>query len=326
MKVYDLIIVGGGPAGLSAAICAASEGVSTLVVEPDTIGGQAGSASLVENLIGFPQGITGMELNTRSREQAKKFGVDFKIFDVLDIDKDKKGIFHLLNADMDWVHGKSVLLATGSAYSRLEVDNVDKFIGKGVTYGSPNINNDYSNKTVVIVGGANSAGQAAAFLSGCENCKVILVVRGNSIYDKMSTYLCTKIEDVSNIEIMCNAQVTALIEHDITGELEGLTITDDSGVKTSTRVDELFLLVGTEPNTKKFESIVDLNQLGFIRTGDNTLIFNKLYMETSVSGIFAAGDCRMGSVKRIVSSIGEGGRAVNDIKAYLASIPKLEVA
>lgn len=313
-NIYDLAIIGAGPAGLSASICASSEGVRTVLLDINHIGGQAGSASLIENLIGFPEGITGQDLNLRSREQAIKFGVDIKTFDVRDIQKEGD-LFHIMDDTQDWIHSKSVLITTGSSYTKLNLENIDEFVNKGITYGSPDINKNYDGKNIIIVGGANSAGQAAAFLSQCKDCNVYLVVRGDSIYDKMSTYLCTKVEGLP-VNTLCNSEIVELKRATFTKRI--ITTIKSNDFELTVPADEIFLLIGTEPNTSRFKHLVELNELGFIRTGATKE--DSLVMETSMTGIFAAGDCRLGSVKRVVSAIGEGGRAINDIKSYLSKL------
>lgn len=330
---YDLIIIGGGPAGLSAAVNAASEGLSTLICDSQTrFGGQAGTSTLIENLLGFPEGITGDELTKRSLTQAAKFGVEFKApFNVCDITKIKDG-WKISSDEEESVTTKVILLANGVTYRADGVKNVSRFAGLGVSYSSPSLSVKYDRQNVCVVGGANSAGQAAVHLAGCTHCKVTLIIRGNSIEDRMSTYLIDKIKKLPNIEVLTGTVVDECKGY---SELESITVKEVKKPGTETgleelrevKCDKLFILIGAKPKTHWLKGIVPLDENGFILTDGKAATTTEwsrfhenripFYTET-VPGIFVAGDIRSGSIKRVVAAAGEGGRAVSDIHSYLS--------
>jgi thioredoxin reductase (NADPH) len=333
----DIMIIGGGPAGLSAAINAASEGLSTILCDStQRFGGQAGSSSLIENFLGFPDGVSGELLTKLAIKQAAKFNVDFKApFNATRIMKKSNDTFDVCSDDEEIVNCKVVLLAMGVNYKSLNARNIARFIGCGVSYGSPSLSENYSGKIIGVIGGANSAGQAAHFLSSCIDCKVVLIIRGDKIEDKMSRYLIEKIEKSPNIEVLTHTEVI-----DARGgtDLEGVIIKTKDGNK-DIDMERLFILIGAKPKTVWLKDVVVLDDNGFILTGNEVShhkiwtrggrkwnkmngIYKPLSSET-VPGIFAAGDVRASSVKRVSNAIGEGARAINDIHQYLAKWKEL---
>lgn len=308
---YDLVIIGAGPSGLSAAINAASEGLSVLLCESNEFGGQARGSSLIENYAGFPYGISGPELTTLFIKQALKFGVE-KVcpFKVISITKNS-GIFTILSESGLTVKSKAILIATGLQYKSLPISGLDKFIGFGATYGSPSMSEDFKNKRVAIIGGANSAGQAATYLHGC-NCEVSLIVRDKSIRSKMSSYLSDRIIECSKINIFNNAEVSGLYSDNF--NLESISIIQErSDSPTYLKVDRLFILTGAKPETNWLSKYVTTIN-GLILTGH----IDDLSSMEACPGIFVAGDVRYGSIKRVASAVGEGARVVNEIHQYLS--------
>lgn len=303
-KVYDVLIIGGGIAGLSASICTSTEGFSTIVVDAGKFGGQAGTASLIENLIGFPNGVCGKELLDNSIRQANKFGVILKgDFHIVNIKRDED-VFISTNADGNEIISKTIVLALGQEYKKFDINSLDKFIGKGVSYTSPIVTQDYSDKTVSVIGGANSAGQASVFLSQCLNCNVNLIVRGSSLENSMSHYLYQKIYKIPNIKVFFDTEVTECIgdEH-----LEEIVIKTEQGIF-NIKSDELFILIGSSPKTEWLKDFVNLDQDGFIITDENL---------RACEGVFSIGDVRSNSIKRVSCAIGEGGRVVKGIRARI---------
>lgn len=304
-KIYDVAVIGGGIAGLSASICASTEGFSTVVLDGNTkYGGQAGTASLIENLIGFPHGISGVELTSNSIEQANKFGVHFKSpFKVVRVEKDELN-WKLYSEDEDVVTAKTIVLAMGQSYKKIETCEIDRFLGLGVYYGSPLLSEDFKNKTISIVGGANSAGQAAVYLSQCEGCNVNLIIRGESIESSMSHYLYQKIYNIPNIKVFTNAQI---LRGNGVCKLESLTLETPDG-EFDIISEELFILIGSKPKTKWLGEIVKMDADGFIVTDDDL---------KAGEGIFCVGDVRSTSIKRVSCAVGEGGRVIRGIRARI---------
>jgi len=325
---YDLIIVGMGPAGLASAIYAGSEGLKTLVIEKHSPGGRAGSTSLIENLIAHPDGITGKEFSERSRKQAEKFGVEFVLPVVLtDIVKGEDSFTVSISSNVS-ISGRSVIIAVGVRYRLLQVSGVEKYLGSGIYYGSAMTEGKRNEgKEVFVVGGANSAGQAAMYFSRFAQ-KVNLVVRGESISLKMSRYLVDEIANRPNITVMTQSEVVAVHGE---GKLESLEIRDSqSGQTTTYPADSLFLLIGGQPYADGLASRILRDPNGFIVTGPDLekherfssewpITRSPFYLETNIPGIFAIGDVRAGTAKRMAAAIGDGANAVNQVADYFTS-------
>lgn len=317
----DLVIVGGGPAGLSAALNAASEGLRTILCESSyTFGGQAGTSSLIENYLGFPEGISGRDLTQAAMRQAIKFNAEFHIpFHVIRIEREDEKIF-VVDDNEDRICCMAVIIATGITYKRLAAINIGQFIGNGVSYGSPSLSDDFSGRTICIIGGANSAGQAACYLAQCSGCNVVLIVRSDSIEHKMSDYLVKKIRDYDNIRVMENSRV---LEARGTLELDAIVVRTQINDKDETKelilTTHLFILIGASPKTQWLRTVVPLDEYGFIMTGNNTCSLELLPTECA-QGIFVAGDVRSGSAKRVAGAVGEGQRAVSDVHTYLSKL------
>ncbi|MGK5678248.1 FAD-dependent oxidoreductase [Actinoplanes sp. URMC 104] len=323
---YDLIIVGGGPAGLGAAVYGASEGLRTLLVERRAVGGQAGQSSRIENYLGFPDGISGAQLTDRARRQAGKFSAEvLTTRDVTGLRQDGSART-LTFADGGEVSAHSIVLATGVAYRPLVADGVAELTGSGVYYGSASTEGPSCAGTdVYIVGGANSAGQAALFFSKYAR-TVTLLVRGDSLEASMSYYLIQQLAKIDNIKVRTRCEV---IGAQGDGHLQAITICDSKeGMSTTVECGYLFVFIGAEPRTDWLGSTVARDEKGFVYTGPD-LIANgtrpkgwdrdrdPFYLECSVPGIFAAGDVRANSVKRVASAVGEGAMAVTLVHRYL---------
>lgn len=323
-QAYDLIIVGAGPAGLSAAVNGASEALNTVVLDrEDRFGGQAGTSTLIENYPGFPEGLTGEELATRMVSQAVKFNAEFQApFPVEGFEVTDEGI--VVQDEAALFIGNSVILSGGVQYRRHMARNLAAYLGRGVRYGSPTLSSRYEDKDLLVVGGANSAGQAARHLAKSAGCKVHLIVRGNSIDTKMSAYLADHIRAAENIEVHTETEITAVDGDD---KLRKVTVKTKSGDERDMDADRLFLLIGAVPKTKWLPSEVTCDRHGFILTGTDLPdeIRDRFAeqcgrapfgQETSVPGLFAAGDVRHGTTKRVASAVGEGVGAIQDIHRY----------
>lgn len=308
--MYDLAIVGSGPAALSGAINAASEGIKTVVLESGLeLGGQASHSSLLENVFGFPEGITGRELISKALAQASKFKVDFLAPFAVNSIQRVGNYFNVWNDFSENIEAKSVLLAMGVSYKTLNIPNLARYIGYGVSYGSPSLSEDYTSKHLAVIGGANSAGQAAYYLSTCKNCTVTLIIRGKSIADKMSEYLIDKLKTMSNVLVMTETEVIGVRGKE---KLEAININQGVYPDNIVPCNRLFVLIGAVPRTHWLEACqCTLDQRGFVVT-DNNLV-------TSIPGVYAAGDVRSQSVKRVQSAAGEGAVAVSQIHQYLSS-------
>ena len=317
-KIYDVVIVGAGPAGLAASVYAASEGLSVLVLDCRAFGGQAGASARIENYLGFPTGISGMALMGRAYSQAQKFGVEMAIPDeVASLRRQvgsESGRFLLTLADQEIVRARSVVIASGARYRRLDVDRLAAFEGSGVHYwASPLEARLCAGQEVALVGAGNSAGQAAVYLSS-QVAKVWLIVRGPSLDVSMSRYLIERIAATPNIEVLTQTVVTALEGQD--GILQAIRCRSHrSGEEVKRAIRHLFLFIGAEPNTDWLSrSGVTLDDKGFVRTGMNI----DRQLETSLPGTFAIGDVRAGSVKRVAAAVGEGAQVVAALHAFLA--------
>jgi thioredoxin reductase (NADPH) len=322
----DAAVVGGGPAGLSAAVYAASEGLSTLLLERDAIGGQAGSSSLIRNYLGFPRGISGASLATRAFEQAWSFGAIPSLAGPVTGLEPAAGGFTLRLAGGQVSHARTVLITTGVSYRRLGAPGLDSLLGVGVFYGAAaSESSAFAGEHVFIVGGANSAGQAAVNLARYAQ-KVTIVVRAGSLAARMSQYLIDQISATPNIDVRTTTQIAAAAG---TGKLEALTLQDTKTGSTQTvPASALVVLIGAVPHTDWLPPHVGRDAYGFIPTGSDlppdgnpaarwTLPRPPFPLETSMPGVFAAGDVRHGSVKRVASAVGEGSIAATQMYQYL---------
>jgi len=327
LPFYDLVIIGGGPAGLAAAVYGASEGLRTLLLEREAPGGQAGTTSRIENYLGFPAGLTGADLARRAVAQATRLGAEILTpQEVQRIRREDPYCFVTLG-DGSELSCQALILAMGVQYRRLEAPGVDALIGLGVFYGAAITEAlAFRDRDVAVVGGGNSAGQAAVYLAGFAR-HVTLVVRGGRLGGSMSQYLVDQIAARPTIQVRLNANVAAVRGTD---ELEAITIADAAGT-TDVPMQALFLFVGALPRTDWLEGLVERDGAGFIVTGPALsrvdgrvsgwpLAREPFLLETNVSGIFAAGDVRARSVKRIASGVGEGAMAVQFVHQHLAGL------
>ncbi|PZR73692.1 MAG: thioredoxin reductase [Chthoniobacterales bacterium] len=320
--VYDLAIVGSGPAGLAAAVYAASEGLSTIVLETTAPGGQAGSSMRIENYLGFPTGITGSELADRAVLQADKFGARISIpTPVIKLSFDQA--YSVLGLEGgETVVAKCLLIATGAEYRRLEVEGCTRFEGNGVYYAAtPNEAQMCRNSDVVLVGGGNSAGQAAVYLSQNAR-KVFLIIRGDDLCKSMSAYLAHRILNTPNIELLRDTTITRMSGNDSLDSIEILN--SKTGEKRTLPVSAVFSFIGATPRTDWLPPEIEKDAKSFVRTGITlaesphwSLKRQPFLLETSRPGVFAAGDVRSGSVKRVASAVGEGSMSVQFVHEYL---------
>jgi thioredoxin reductase (NADPH) len=318
---YDLTVVGGGPAGLTAAMYAASEGLTTLLVEREAIGGQAGTTSLIRNYLGFPRGVSGRELASRAVEQALAMGAEI-VFIRSAVGLKARGEDLLLTlGDGSQALSRTVVIATGVTYRRLEVPGLDDLLGAGVFYGAAVTEAAaLEGQRAFVIGGANSAGQAAVHLARFAS-QVTLLVRGPSLAASMSAYLIHEIERASNISVRPNATVTGV--HG-SARLEAISVRDSAtGGEHAEPADGLFVLIGADPHSDWLADTVERNSKGFLLTDSDLshwpLDRPPLSQETSTPGVFAAGDVRHGSVKRVASAVGEGASAIQQVHHYLAA-------
>jgi thioredoxin reductase (NADPH) len=326
LPFYDLIVIGGGPAGLGAAVYGASEGLRTVLVEREAVGGQAGQSSRIENYLGFPSGIAGTDLARRATTQARRFGAEMLLtseVSSLDVCGSAR-VVGLANGDELSAH--AVLLTTGVAYRRLAAPGIDAFTGAGVYYGATATEaQSCENEDVYIVGGANSAGQAAVFLARLAR-SVTIVVRGPSLERSMSHYLIQQIAELPNVRVRAGSEVVGASGND---HLERLRIADrETGTEEEVAASWLFVFIGAAPCTDWLGKEVLRDDNGFVLTGPDLLVDGQLlpdwprerqpyFLETSVPGVFAAGDVRTQSVKRVASAVGEGAMAVTLVHRYL---------
>jgi thioredoxin reductase (NADPH) len=318
-KVYDVAIIGAGPAGLAAAVYSASEGLSVLALDCKAFGGQAGASARIENYLGFPTGISGMALMARAYNQAQKFGTEVAIpEEVVGLEEDKAACgFTLRLTGGERVRARVVVIASGAEYRRLAVPNLAQYEGSHVHYwASPIEARLCANEEVALVGAGNSAGQAAVYLAAHTR-KVWMIVRGDSLTATMSRYLCERIAAQPNIEVLVQTEVTALEGHG--GVLEQIRWRSRAtGEEFSRKLSHLFLFIGASPNTIWLEPAgLKRDAKGFLLTGERAGDGRGAF-ETSLRGVFAIGDVRASSVKRVAASVGEGAEVVAAIHAYLA--------
>lgn len=322
-RTYDLTVVGAGPAGLAAAVYGASEGLDTLVIEPLAPGGQAGTSSKIENYLGFPTGISGQALAGRAQVQAQKFGARMAISRrAVSIDCAASPYCVQLE-DGQRIATRSIVISTGARYRSLDVKNFDKFEGQGIHYAATWLEGNLcSNEEVVVVGGGNSAGQAAVFLSQHAR-HVHMLVRGEGLAATMSDYLIQRIDASPKITLHTHSEITALEGERI---LERVSWTNgETGESVTKPIGNLFVMIGAVPNTDWLDGCVPLDRGGFIITGRDSggMALPSPYA-TELPGIFAVGDVRSGSTKRVASGVGEGSVVVSAVHAYLADINKLQ--
>jgi thioredoxin reductase (NADPH) len=326
---YDLIIIGGGPSGLAAAVYGASEGLKTVLIEREAPGGQAGTSSFIENYLGFPQGLKGSELARRAVAQARRFEVEILTpQEVADVRvEDPYRIIRL--GDGTELSCHALIIATGVSYRKLKATGVDRLTGSGVYYGA-SLTEAFScrNEDVYIVGGANSAGQAAMFFSEHAR-KVVILYRGDSLRKSMSEYLVKQVEGKENIEVRLKSEVVGVEGED---HLERILVRDSASGETETvPTQSLFIFIGAAPHTDWLGDRVVRDERGFILSGSDLsrnaerpkgwkLDRDPYLLETSVPGIFVAGDVRHGSIKRCASAVGEGSIAVQFIHQYLKEV------
>ncbi|MXP13454.1 thioredoxin-disulfide reductase [Altererythrobacter confluentis] len=320
---YDMVVIGAGPSGLAAAVYGASEGLNTLVVEDSAIGGQAGMSSRIENYLGFTTGISGADLAYRGEIQAVKFGA--KIAMPRRATALREGVcredtgVRCLEVDLDGdvtVHTRSVVLANGVQYRRLPLDRLREFEGAGVYYAATELEARFCRKTnAIIVGGGNSAGQAAMFLSRHSSCTHI-VVRNGGLAETMSSYLSDRIDSDESIDLVTHSEVVELHGDK---HLEAVTLRNcDTGEEKRIETRALFIMIGAVPYTKWLDGALDLDDQGFVKTG--AAVGQENGFATSLPGVFAVGDIRSGSVKRVASAVGEGSVTVSAVHQFIAGL------
>jgi thioredoxin reductase (NADPH) len=324
---YDLVVIGGGPAGLGSAVYGASEGLRTVLVERQATGGQAGQSSRIENYLGFPDGVSGAQLTDRARRQAAKFGAEvLTARDVVALEA--RGSARVVRfGDGSEIAAHSIVLATGVSYRNLDAPGVADLTGRGVYYGSAATEAPASRgQDVYIVGGANSAGQAAVFFSK-HAATVTLLVRGPDLTASMSHYLIKQLDAIENVRVRTGTEVAEACGD---GHLERLVLRDRAtGERETVKAASMFVFIGAAPRTEWLDGVVDRDERGFIRTGPDLVVGGRrptgwnldrdpYHLEASIPGVFVAGDVRADSVKRVASAVGEGAMAVTLVHRYLA--------
>ncbi|MFB3855074.1 MAG: FAD-dependent oxidoreductase [Vicinamibacterales bacterium] len=321
----DLAIIGAGPAGLAAAVYAASEGLKTIVIEREAMGGQAGASSMIRNYLGFPRGISGAELAQRAYRQAWLFGTKY-VFARSVLSLAAAGTRRLLKLSGEVeVAAKAVVVATGATYRRLGVQSVERFYGTGVFYSTPSDHRPLEGRRVFVAGGGNSAGQAVVHLAKSAR-QVTLVVRTDSLERGMSDYLVQSIRRLANVEVLVESEVVDGGGHDSLSEIVVMDRARSRAV--SKPADALFVMIGADPHTDWLAGTLQRDAAGFIATGRDvdcelagwSAHREPMRLETSMPGVFAAGDVRLGSVKRVASAVGEGAMAVQYVHEYLAGL------
>ena len=322
-KLYDVVIIGAGPAGLATSVYAGSEGLSVLTIDCRSFGGQAGASARIENYLGFPTGISGMALMGRAYGQAQKFGVELAIPDEATRLECGNDPCHVMLATGERIQARSVVLATGARYRRLGVERLEEFEGSCVHYWASPLEADLcAEQEVALVGGGNSAGQAVVFLA--SKAKHVALIARRPLSETMSQYLIERIESLPNVEVIIGCEIKSL--HGDAGSLEGITVIERSSgreIRCSSRF--LFSFIGAEPNTDWLQSSgIKLDNRGFVLTGE-AAGDDRLPLESSRRGIFAVGDVRAGSVKRVAASVGDGAQVVAAIHGYLAEAPQIAI-
>jgi thioredoxin reductase (NADPH) len=327
----DLIIVGGGPAGLATAVYAASEGLAPLLIESHAPGGQAGASSRIENYLGFPTGISGQELASNAATQARKFGTTIAIARAIVRVNCEHRPYELVMDDGSVLFARTVVIATGACYKKLAVPDLPRFEGHGIHYGATYLEAQLCvGEDVVVVGGGNSAGQAAVFLSQTAR-RVFLLVRSADLATTMSRYLIQRINASQSIELLCDTELTGLAGDESLSEVSWKNQKTFQTSRLSSR--HVFVMTGASPNTEWLRGCVALNDKGFILTGRDLPLFvprnvspawplkrAPQLFESSLPGVFAIGDVRAGSVKRVASAVGEGAIAVSLVHRALSEV------
>jgi len=315
----DVVIVGAGPAGLAAAVYAASEGLDVLAIESNSPGGQAGSSSRIENYLGFPSGISGKDLIGLAYTQTQKFGADIAVAESATHLDCAPGAYKIQIDDGPYIQARTVVIATGAEYRKLPIENISKFEGVGVYYGATFVESQLcEGEEVIVVGGGNSAGQAAVFLAQTAR-RVQMLVRSKGLAETMSRYLIRRIEESPGIELRTCTEITAL---DGNGHLERVTWRKDGESPESGDIRHVFIMTGAAPSTKWLGGCVALDEQGFVKTGADLtpedlaaakwpLTRPPYLLETSRPGVFAVGDVRAGNVKRVASAVGEGSIVIS---------------
>ncbi len=327
-KAWDTLIVGGGPGGLGAAVYAATEGLATIMIDSVALGGQASTSSRIENYLGFPAGISGSDLAERAIAQARRFGLRTAVPERALSLRHEDGRYVVALDSGDELAAKTVVLATGASYRQLPVDGCARLNGAGVFYAATLVEARMCGSgEVAVVGGGNSAGQAAIFLSGTTE-RVSLLLRGGDLGASMSNYLVEQIQSIENIDVLLHHEVRA-IHGD--ADLQGLTVADNrSGDSRDLDVGGLFIFIGADPCTEWLDGQLAKDDDGFLLTGGDLDVThldvdpvnggrNAMPLETSLPGVFAVGDGRTGSIKRVASAVGEGSMSVRLVHQYLAS-------
>jgi thioredoxin reductase (NADPH) len=326
--VYDLVVVGAGPAGFGASVYGASEGLSTLALESVALGGQAGTSSRIENYLGFPAGLSGFELASRALAQADKFGARTAVPEEAVGLRREDGHYRIELSEGGQVIARSVIAASGARYRRLEVPRLERFEGVSVHYAATEAEAQRcEGEEAVVVGGGNSAGQAAVYLAGRTR-RVYLLIRGGDLGKGMSRYLVDRVTEAENVELLANTEIRELLGED---RLDGVVVEDNrSGARRTLGARGLFVFIGAKANTGWLHGAVELDKRGFVLTGralDGSALEEDAWrglsrepypLETSLPGVFAAGDVRGGSIKRVASAVGEGAMAVSLVHQYLA--------
>lgn len=317
-RLYDVVVIGAGPAGLASSVYAASEGLSVLVIDCRSFGGQAGASARIENYLGFPTGISGMALMGRAFSQAQKFGVEVAIPDEAVKLECGNEPCHVRLATGEQVQARTIVIATGARYRRLAVDHLEQYEGASIHYWASPLEGDLcTGQEVALVGGGNSAGQATVFLAG--KAKRVTLIARRPLDETMSQYLVERIRSLANVEVVIGCEIAAL---EGKGDDLGAVIWKDrsSGTPTRREVRYLFSFIGAEPNTDWLQaSTIRLDGRGFVFTGED-IADDRLPLETSRPGVFAVGDVRACSVKRVAAAVGDGAQVVASIHAYLAKL------
>jgi thioredoxin reductase (NADPH) len=329
-SLHDLVIVGAGPAGLAAAVYAASEGIDALVIESRAPGGQAGSSSKIENYLGFPAGVSGQELATSATKQAQKFGAKMALARPIVQLRCQHRPYELVTDDGTVFSARTIVIATGADYNKPTTVNLDRFVGHGIHFGATFLEAQLcEGEEVIVVGGGNSAGQAAVFLSQSAR-KVYLLVRAATLSESMSHYLIARISGNPSIELLCNSELAALEGQSVVEKVSW--INKLNGEVRSVEVHHLFIMAGASPNTTWLRGRVALDDKGFILTGRDLPTVDQdrnsswplsrppFMLESSLPGVFAVGDVRAGSVKRVASAVGEGAISVSMVHRVLSEL------